>query len=669
MRTPERWIWTELIGFDATGADAGVGEYLAAAGFTPDAVCLLLTSPDFVLSHVDRAEEFALAPDYCSRDGHEFGRQRQRQVWTNRGLQQLVRELQARGVQVYLTVFTAHYRDQFHHEWISDHLEVRAVYADCGPAHCLCALARLADGSYFEDYWVAQLRRVLDYYGFDGWHGADGWGPLGGPLWRVSLSDDLLGQFRDWLLARGDAAVEPELQAVCGDVQPAVAARGRWLWQHRRSDWIAFWSDRWTQFWQKVLTALHSDGKRAVINSSWGRAPVESLYRYGVDYRRIAAAGVDGIVVETAAAGLWLERECQRESLPFDFISGLLLIRADVPQTKLIFLHNVHDICEQWDALRHTPALLERDIDSLANQFLVTPDGPRPAADGLLVCLGDGLLPREWAWLRERWEQSFGPLPTAVDGVTLLWSDAAREAEPAAFTASRLPLAHRLLFELQTLGAPVHSAVRSEHLDAHAGPLLVLHGDLLPAAERAAVLARTAPLLVLGRDLRAWPPAALTIRDTMPVEPLECRVYGAQPPAPAALPATPSGDHWLADLLSIHDDWYYWTHLQQRLPSPSFLTAVASLLQHLAAGPRASTCGDDVTLLTQRQADGWQRLAIRSKRDWYVQPTIDYGAPIAELRVVTEFPLVRVRPQGSQFTVRIPPQGVVVVAVRVGRNA
>ncbi len=96
-RPHERWIWTELIGFDNQQADLGVAEYVETAGFTPTGICLMLTSPDFVLSHEPAEDEIVLPEDFCARDGHDFNPQRQRQAWTNRQLQGLIRELQARG--------------------------------------------------------------------------------------------------------------------------------------------------------------------------------------------------------------------------------------------------------------------------------------------------------------------------------------------------------------------------------------------------------------------------------------------------------------------------------------------------------------------------------------------------------------------------------------------
>lgn len=77
-----------------------------------------------------------------------------------------------------------------------------------------------------------------------------------------------------------------------------------------------------------MVTALHGAGRKAVINSAWGRAPFESLYRYGIDYQRIAATGVDAIIVETVAAGLAMDPRLGNEDRHDDFLSMLMLLRA-----------------------------------------------------------------------------------------------------------------------------------------------------------------------------------------------------------------------------------------------------------------------------------------------------------------------------------------------------
>lgn len=664
LRPHERWIWTELIGFDVAQPDHGVRQYLDDAGFVPDAICLLLTSPDFVLSHVDRQDEFELPPDYCSRDGHELGRHRQRQVWTNRQLQRLIAGLHERGIQIYLTFFTQFYHNRFHLEWFSDHPEVGAVYAGLGRRDVICALHRLADGSYFQDLLAVRLVQTMRYYGFDGWHGADGWGPLSGTLWEVSVGDDIVDQF-----ATATGVTVPEEMRVTGDLDvPRLQDRVRWLWTRHRGEWISFWSDRWAAFWQVMLDALHAAGLKGVINSSWGRAPFESLYRYGIDYQKIVAAGIDGIIVETVAAGLHLNGPFQDETRHYDFLSMLLLIRAYVPAAKLIFLHNVHDICEEWDALRHIPCVLEREVFSLANVWLRGSAAGatcnpllRPAADGFLVCLGDGLEPREWEWLRERWALAFGTNPVSVLGATLVWSDAAMHAQIGDFTARRTWFVHRLLFHLMAHGAPVQAAARLEDLDATSGPLLVLRPELLPEAERDRIAAYDrGPVVTIGAFADDCPEAGAEFRDVHAPGELRCRVYGWSGDfAPTIAPE--DAEEMPPDLLAVEDQGYYWHHMYARQVSGSFLQACARLLQEVSSCPRLATDREAATVMAMVMPDGCLRLALKSKRHWYEKPEVEVGREVREVRVVSEFPLVRVRPQGTRFSVRLPPHGLVVL--------
>ncbi len=341
-RTYERWVWTEPIAFDNRKDDLGVGEYLGITGFTPNAICLLMSSPDFVLSHGDMKEEAALAPDFCSRRGHSHNQDRKRQVWTNHQLRGLLDKLHDREIDVYLSVFTHFLENNFHHEWVSDHREVLQTWKDGERGNINC-LARLKDGSYYEDFFLAKLLEAMNDYGFDGWHGADGYGPLTGPIYEVDVSDDMVGQF-----ARASGLSLPDfISEKCDDDATKLEARAQWIWRNKRRDWIEFYVERWTRFWRKMINGLHREGKKAVINSAWTRDPFEAIYRYGIDYRKIAGTGVDGIVVETVAGGVGLESGDPDRH--YDYLAMFLLIKAYVPQTKLIFLHGIHDVVEQWD--------------------------------------------------------------------------------------------------------------------------------------------------------------------------------------------------------------------------------------------------------------------------------------------------------------------------------
>lgn len=660
LRAHERWIWTELIGFDNQQPDLGVAQYLDTAGFVPTAVCLLIGSPDFVLSHRGIEKEAELAPEYCSREGHEFNQERKRQVWTNHQLRALVRGLRGRGVQVYLSLFATYTRDKSHREWISDHREVLHVRKSSGFAWALNCLSRLNDGSYFEDYFATQMVRTLRDYEFDGWHGADGWGPLSGPLHEVSFSDDMIDQFA---ATPGMKLPEVVTRRCVFDV-PKLTARADWILKHKRAEWSEFYAERWARFWKTIVTALHGAEKKAVVNSAWGRAPFESLYRYGIDYQRIAATGVDGIIVETVAAGLAMDPRLANEDRHDDFLSMLMLLRACVPDTRLIFLHNAHDVVEQWDALRHIPTVLEREIYSLANVFHTKPDGTlRPSADGFLLCLGDGLKRDEWRWLEERWTLAFSPLPQRVLGATVVWSDAAFRAQMDDYLKTRAWDTHRLLSHLMADGAIVQSTIPVNAVAKARGALLVPNAHLLPPDELAAVMDyRGGPVMLIGRKTGALPKAEMEFSDVHPPYEFWCGVYGAKPVASAEISkdaTEPPQD----DVMSRADPRGYWDHLPYRKVSPGFIKTCAQTLLSISTTITADSANGAVALMPVESADGRIRLAIKNRTASYARPQIDIGRPVRSVEVRGSFPSVAIRPDGSKFSLRVPGRGITIVDV------
>ncbi len=663
LRPHERWIWTELIAFDNQQPDYGVDQYLKATGFTPKAICLLIGSPDFVLSHPGIEKEVGLPKEYCSREGHEFNRERKRQDWTNHQLRALIQNLKKRDVEVFLSSFAKYTRDNEHREWISDHLEVLHVWKSHGKVWGLNCLSRLDDGSYFEDYFAKQMVRTLTDYGFDGWHGADGFGPLSGSIHNTSFADDMISQFED---ASGLKLPEVVTQK-CGYDIPKLKARGDWILKHKRAEWSEFYADRWARFWSTMVTALHAKQKQAVINSAWGRAPFESLYRYGVDYQRIAATGVDGIIVETVAASLAMDPRLSETDRHDDFLSMLMLIRACVPDTRLIYLQTVHDVVEQWDAIHHHPTVLEREIYALPNVFHTRPDGSlQPSGDGFLVCLGDGLKREEWRWLEERWNLAFSKTPHSTNGATVVWSDAAYRAQMADFIKTRTWNSHRILDQIMVAGATIQSTINVNSLEKASGAILVPNPHLLPAEELAKVIQyQGGPIMLVGRKLKTFPQADFEFRDVYPPNEMWCGVYNVKASdLQKSVEIIKEGDEIpLGDLTSLTAPRSYWTHLTYRKVSSGFVQACAQTLQKVSGAIRVTSKGNAVAIMPVEQANGRIRIGIKNRSLSYARPEIDIGKPVESVEVLTSFPSVAIHPKDSKFTVRVPGRGVIVVEV------
>ena len=653
QRPHERWIWTELIGFDNRDPDLGVQTYIDTAGFVPHAICLLVTSPDFILSHEDRDEEVDLPPDFCSRDGHVHNPVRQRQVWTNHDVRRLIDELHRHGTQAYLTVFTRFYGNKFHHEWVSDHREVCMVRRSHGWVSAINSLSRLDDGTYYEDYFIQQLVQVLNHYGFDGWHGADGYGPLSGAVYDLCFSDNMVAQFAE----SSGLDLPPVVTESCENVVEKVDARADWIWQNARHEWIGFYADRWTQFWSKVMTTLHQAGKKAVINSAWANAPFESLYRYGIDYPKIADTGVDGIVVETVGASTAMDDRpgATDPARHYDFLSMLMLIKAYVPDAKLIFLNTTHDVVEEWNAIHHVPLILERETYSLANVFHTDARGDLvPCSDGFLVCLGDGMSREDWAWMRDRWRLAFSSVPRRTLGATLVWSDAAFMNQVEDFTRTRAWTMDRLLFELMARGAPVQSTVKVDSLHNVDGTLLVLNSHLFPRAEIEKIQAYSnGPVVMVGRSDRA-------------PEQLRCHVQGA-PGVRVPEAGSYGPDEVQGEVMATAEPSLFWNHLVCRGVSDGFLKGCVDALLQAAGCFSVVEEGDSVAVMAVEQRENVLRLAVKNKTPQYARPQLDVQAPIESVEVLTKFPSMLVRPEGSTFRVRVPGNGIVVLDVALAK--
>lgn len=655
--TYDRWIWIELIGFDNEREDYGVSAFLENAGFVPEVASLLLFNADFIHQHDGLAQERPLPDDVCSYAGHPFNGERHRQRWTNWQLRGLVRELQRHGVAVYPAVF-----DLFvTREWIGQHPELFFTLRTGETWGSLCPLKRLADGRLYEEFFVAQLVRVMRDYGFDGYHGADGYAHPRLPIYEADFSDDLVEQFR----AATGATLPPALASPCDGDPERIARRADWLWSERRREWIAFHRQRFAGFWRKVVTALHAEGKPVVLNSAWTRDPFEALYRYGVDYRALVAAGVDGFVTEAAAAASETEREAAAAGVLYEFQAMLLLNRAYTPTAKMRYLHGVKDTREQWNVLRHAPTSLEREVHALSSLYRWTGDGRlERCADGLVVCLADAIRHEEWQWLREVWDRAFSGTPTRPVGATLVWSDAALEAQVEDYIETRRWSTHRLLHRLMARGAPIPATVRIEELDRVGGPILVLNPHLLPAAERARVLAYAGgPVLLIGPEEERLPtPAAAHFAAGEGLSRLACWVYGVEEPpaiplAPETLPAREEAVLHQREPRSFLED------LPFHDVSERFLEACAELIARCSGSPRVLHGADRVRLLAMEEAPGRRRLLVGNDSHGYVTAHLDMGQPVASVTVLGPFPPLPIAPEGSCFSVRVPGRGAVLLAV------
>jgi hypothetical protein len=659
-RSFERWVWTDLLAFDVDQSDLGVSAYYELIGFEPDGMSLLISAPDMVLLHDGLSGDSVLPGDYCSRDGYAGNSVRQRQAWTQRQLRALIELLHGRGCKVYMSNFTHHLGNRFHPEWLTANPESRLVIAGHGRRMSFFVLGRRADGADVGSYFAEQLVKVCVDYGFDGWHGADGYGPASVPIYLGDCSDDTITRFTDW-----GATSLPDFVTRASDDDPSrLTTRMEWVWEHRRLEWIEFWTDRWAGFWRQVCDQLHAVGRMAFVNSAWTRDPFEARYRYGIDYAKLVAAGVDGIVAETVAGAITVgagERDYHH-----DYTAMLMLLRACAANTRLIILHGLRDTLEEWDLLSHAPTMLEREAIGLANVYHTDHEGlPRRCLDGFLACLSDSVSADEWQCLRRLWEVAFAGDPTRVFSTAVVWSDAVPAVEYDGLVSRGEWSTHRWVHHLMAKNAPVNVVVRIEDVQRVNAPLLVLNAHQLPDEDRERIRDLPNVVVWVGRIDHEESLGVLTLVEQRVGEaaPLAVRVQGGPSGADRVESMTVAAG---AAPMAVVEPAGFRQDLAYRTVSDGFLDELSAIIVRLSGGclvvPDPSERDhDDVTAVMSELGAAGRRVVIANNRLTYARPKISVGQPIVTARARTSYPVLAVPTAGDAFSARIPPRGVTVV--------
>ncbi len=657
----ERWMWIELIGFDNEAPDYGVEAFLANAGFVPHGLSLLFATPDFVHTHAGLAREVEFPPDYCSYAGRPIGLERGRQAWTNRQLHGLVQALRERGTSVFFSLLnlsaSAIDGKPYQSPWCAQHPEVMEFTRDGAATSFVSPIKRLADGSPYEDFLLRQALAVAEDYGFDGFHMADGFCSPRLPIWMADYSEDVTGQFAATMSLTLPEGIAPESGAA--STPERISARADYIWTHLRRPWCTFYARRFAALTEKICRGFHAAGRRVIANSAWTRDPFEAFDRYGIDYRRLALAGLDRLVMETVAAGVSIGAESGFRADPrFEFHAMLAFTKAAVPALPLLCLNGTGDATEGWDLLNTAPPVSEREIATLGQTFLQEGESFGPASRGPFVCLADGIRADQWRWLRENWISAYASRPGRVLGATVLWSEAALAAEWNDYEARRVLSRQKIVAELERHGAPLQVVVRPEDLGATRGCLLVPRPELLPDDELRAVLAYDGgPLMLIGRQGASLPPAEITFAEGPGEDQLACRVYRprgeAAWPAPEPIAPEPLPREFPNPPNYLHELWF-------RPVSEGFLAACAGLLTGQTEVPRVVGEAPDLRVLAFETTERLIRVLVGNEAHYYTLGRLDLQRPVREVRVVSHFPPTPLLPDGRFVDVRVPPRGAVV---------
>ena len=494
MQSQETWIWTELLAFDCTAPDCGVEAYIDRLGFVPDGISCLASAVDFILMHKGMTEEYELFPDVCSRFGHERNEERARQKWTNFTLRKLIAELHKYHIKVFVSVFIRIMHDRYHREFVSDHPEIRMGDKIYGLDNAVSFLSQMADGTLFEDIFIPKLVDVLRDYGFDGWHGADGQGP-GWNLTHSDSSDGFVFQFAEYL---GKDKLPAKFLEKADHSEELMAERLDYIWQNFRRQWAQFTSDCWVRFWEKAACAVHAAGGEVMINSPFAKSVFESIFYFGLDYRQLNDLHIDYLLTESVTTSCALNYGNYERV--FDFSAMIAEMRAILPEMKVIVMPGVKDVVESYDALRHAPCRLERDIFANVNQSFFDGSQVRRAADGHLICLGDGISREEWKHLEDIRKMSFGfDIARAGD---IVWMVSPEIFDPLVEEYERFGTIPPYQFPaklVETGNLDISCVTLPEHLEKVEQPLFVPMFNLYSSECKAKILARKGLTILMGR--------------------------------------------------------------------------------------------------------------------------------------------------------------------------
>lgn len=474
--------WIELIGFDKDNIEKSAQAFIDKQEGKIHSIFLLLYDVDFVNDHQGMEKEYFLKYMECSYNGHEYNAERQIQRWTNFDLKALIDCFHTKGVKVFCSVFNLTTGRSENGETVNTSTLVKfpevmefssKKYAyNQGSVH---VLKRFKTGEYFEDYFLENLVKVLLDYGFDGYHIADG---ISSGRLRVpngDFSDDMVGQF----LAYTKIVLPDDIPLTTKNKKEHLL-RYHFIMDNLRYEWTEFISERFAQFFKKIVDKLHSINKLVYFNNAWTCSPFEAYYRYGVDYRKLAKSGVDAMVFEDTGGSatllsyesLWVQVGEERRKfnqMRFRLTQMALKLATDIPIYNMTTLQ---DNEEQWNFIdndfnEYRSMIARRSIAYLRNEK----GGYEKGCQGSLYCLSDGLSKQVWDSIHQT--ESFFDVDKVLGeyGFTAVYVENF-EKEAKKLMKDKGYYSDASYYELVKSGLPITSMVKESNIDAVKGNLL-----------------------------------------------------------------------------------------------------------------------------------------------------------------------------------------------------
>lgn len=495
----KNWHWIELIGFDNQKKDFGVNEFLSNLSEQPEGVSILFSHIDFVNDFQKDKGDYPLLPCDCSYSGHFASGDRKRQNWTSFELKGLIEKLHEKGVKVIFSIFNffEYFNDDGNKiatNFCKEHKELYCLNQNAEVyENSIHILKKFSDGSYYEDYFIAKLKEVIDYYGFDGVQIADGISCSRPSIQNGDFSDDTVSQFTDWLKGNKKAFDEAKLKPTF-DKKKEYKIRRKYILENLQFEFLCFTNDRWKGFYDKLYSVINPKDYIMFINSFWTREPFEAFYRYGIDYKVSYREGVYALMVEeVSTTNPTLSKEGrggfnvsakQTRYVHYDFYLMQMLLKAYLPSFKQISLLPINDNQEQWNAIHESHNELKRAVYRRNNCKVFVGGEWKACAEAPFFCLSDGVSSNDWAMLKNLDDlKALSNLEKPL-GYTLYYPKKHIKEDVKRYIENREYNFNKLSSELIKKGLEISSVITEDDLPGYKNPLLVLFPEFYEEDER-----------------------------------------------------------------------------------------------------------------------------------------------------------------------------------------
>lgn len=405
-------LCVDLRSFDNTIDDYGVDAYFSHVGFVPTEICFLNFQVMFLFGF-DGVDDTVLDPICTGQNGTPCTRQ-----WTVRQLAGLVSCLHGHGVRCYLGILAnttspvwRNTRTSWEHEEVLQ--RTRGDRLLWGSS--INVLKHMADGTLFEDVFIDRLVTAILALGMDGYVAGDGMLGLRGPretLADTDYSSDMVDQFRCW-----SALNVPDLST--------YDERADYIQKYMKDEWVGFWVWRWTVHARKLSSALRSHGLGFQAIDAWSRNPIEARSSFGIDYRALYEAGLEGLFVQARETNKWRKHRegeyVREENSVFTFLSH----KAYEPRLRYYWAQATVNIPEFWNSMLDLPNVIQRESHAYLWSHCLRDGVWSRCIDGICVIWANDLGRDDWKRIRDNWDAACsmsdrfsGPL-----GLTLLFDD------------------------------------------------------------------------------------------------------------------------------------------------------------------------------------------------------------------------------------------------------